>query len=173
MTLTWGRALLVMGIMAACVACLVACGGKSPGERIAEKAMEKVIERGGVKDADVDLKKGTFRYTTEEGEGAISFHEEGWPKDLPGGVPEFAMGKVKGVIRSEQDGKKSWNIVVESMEDGAVAKYTKLLEGKGWNIVSQMTMQEGGMVQASKDELILIGMFNTEEGEGSLSIGQQ
>ncbi|MBN1425019.1 hypothetical protein JXA88_10715 [Candidatus Fermentibacteria bacterium] len=167
------RVVMVIGVLAACWACVVACGGKSTGERLAEKAMEKAMERGGVKDADVDMKSGKVRFKTEEGDGEISYQEEGWPKDLPHSVPEFSLGKVKGVIRTERAEKQSWNIVLESLEDGAVAKYAKQLEGKGWAIMSQMTTQEGGMVQATKDDLLLIGMFNTEDGEGSLSIGHQ
>jgi len=135
--------------------------------------MEKAMEHGGVKDADVDLKKGTFRYKTEEGEGEISYEEHGWPGDLPEGVPEFTMGTVKGVTRSDRNGKKGWNVIVEAVEDGAVEKYTEQLKENGWNVMSQMTMPEGAMVQATKGDLIILGMFNTEERGGGISISTQ
>jgi hypothetical protein len=149
------------------------CGGKSTSERVAENLMEKAMKHGGVKDADVDLKNGTFSYKTDEGEGQISFEESEWPGDLPEGVPRFSMCTVKGVTRSERDGKKGWNIIVEKVEDGAVGKYAEQLKDEGWNIVSQMTTAEGAMVQATKDDLLLIGMFNTQEKGGGISISTQ
>lgn len=160
-------------LVAACVACAIACGGKSAGERLAEKAMEKAMERGGVKDADLDLTRGTFRFKTEEGEGEVSFQEEGWPRDLPHEVPEFKAGVVKGVSRSQRDGKKTWNIIVESIQDKAAPDYADQLTDKGWAVTSHLAMPEGAMVQASKGDLLLIAMFNTKERTGGINIATQ
>ena len=103
------RTIVGYGVLILCLGCAIGCGGKSTSERVAENLMEKAMKHGGVKDADVDLKKGTFSYKTDEGEGQISFEESEWPGDLPEGVPRFSMCTVKGVTRSERDGKKGWN----------------------------------------------------------------
>jgi hypothetical protein len=170
MALMSGRGMILVVVLAGCLAVVVACGGKPTGERVAESLMEKAMERGGVKDADLDLKKGKFRYKTEEGEGEISYDEGEWPGDLPEGVPQFTMAKVKGVTRSDRNGKKGWNIIVEEVEDGAVEKYAEQLKDNGWTLMSQMNNAQGSLVQASKGDLILMGMINTEERGGGISI---
>ncbi len=155
------------------VAFVLGCGGESPGERLPEKTMERMVQRSGVKDTKVDVEKGTVTFKGEQGRTEVSLSGEGWPKDLPAGIPQFTASKVKGVVRTGQGGKKSWTIILESLEGNPMASYAKALEDAGWSIVSRMETGEGGVVQASKGELLLVGIFNTAEGEGTLSVTEQ
>jgi hypothetical protein len=143
-------------------------GCKKAGERFAEKSMENAIEKASGGKAEVDLKSGNVKVKTAEGETSFSTAHE-WPSDLPEGVPQFKMGKVKGVTRHQAEGKNVWNVILESIEPGAIEKYTELLKSGGWTIGQTMSMGEGGMIQATKDTLGLIVMFNQDK-TASLSV---
>jgi len=148
------------------------CGGESAREKLAEKSIEGALEQGGGK-ADVDLEKDKATISTPDGKTEISFGEQTWPTDLPAGVPAFTLGRIKGVNRSEQDGKKSWNIVLEEVGDGALEDYTKKLKAGDWSLMSSMTAGAGGMVQATKDDLMIVVMVNAEQRVASIGVAPQ
>ena len=137
-------------------------GCKKAGEKMAEKSIENAIEKASGGKAEVDLKSGNIKVKTAEGESSFSTSNE-WPNDLPEGVPQFKMGKVKGVTRHQAEGKKTWNVILESIEKGSVEKYTELLKSDGWTIGQTVSMGDGGMVQATKDKLMILAMFNQDK----------
>ena len=143
-------------------------GCKKAGERLAEKSIENAIEKASGGKAQVDLSGGGIKVKTAEGESSLTASNE-WPKDLPGGIPLFTLGKVKGVTRLTSEGQKAWNIILEEIEAGAIEKYTELLKSGGWTIGQTMSMGEGGMIQATKDTLGVIVMFNQDK-TASLSV---
>ena len=149
---------------------LAACSGKSAQEQIAEKALEKATGH----KADVNLEQGKVTVKTGDGQSEISYGPEGsWPKDLPADVPAFAQGKVKGVTRSTHEGKQSWNVILEAIETGALQSYGKKLEAAGWKSLSTITTGEGGMVQATKGNLMVMAMFSEKEKTANISVSTQ
>jgi hypothetical protein len=160
-------------VIVLCVAAVAGCGKGKSQEKIAETMIEQAIKRSGGGDADVDLRGGTVRIRSEDGQSEMSIAENGWPKDLPGDVPEFKRAKVKGVSRSERQGRKGWTVVLTDIDDEAYAKYADELEVRGWTIASNMTTGEGGMFQASKDEWVVFGVYNQDAAEGTIRVSMQ
>jgi len=152
------------------VVAAVSCKGKTARESMAEKMLERAIEKSSGEKADVDLRAGKVKIKSGEGEGEISFGGQSWPNDLPEGVPSFPWGKVKGVTRSSIQEKKTWNVILEEVEDGALEKLTEALKQNGWEILSSTTASGGGSVQATKGDLMVLAIINTESKAGSIGI---
>jgi hypothetical protein len=70
-------------------------------------------------------------------------------------------------------GRKSWNVVLEDVEATAIEKYSEALKSKNWNIMQTMTMGEGGMTQATKNNLVIVIMSNGKDKTASISVGTQ
>lgn len=157
---------LVMAMGVAFLLSLMACSGKSAQEQISEKAIEKATG----KKAEVDLQQGKVTVKTGDGQSEISYGPGTWPTDLPADVPPFVQGKVKGVTRSTHEGKKSWNVILEAIEPGALQNYSKNLEAKGWKTMQTVTSDKGGMVQSTKGDLMIIALFNEKEKNASIGI---
>ena len=160
--------LIVVGLFG-----LAACKSKSSQDQAAEKAVEKMLEKTSGGKAEVDIQEGKVKIKTEEGESEVSTGEKEWPKDLPESVPQFTMGKVRGVTRSDAQGNKSWNVILEEVEAGAVEKYTAALKSKEWQIMQTMTTGEGGMTQAMKNNVVIIAMFDEKGKSASISVSTQ
>jgi hypothetical protein len=144
---------------------LTACKGKSASERMAERAIEKAT--GGK--AKVDIAGGKIKISDKGEKAELSFAQE-WPNDLPGDVPKFTMGKVKAVTKAEEGGKPSWHIILQDVEDGAVEKYTEELKAKGWEIEMSNTAGEGGLIQAKKNNQMLIFGYNKNNKNGTVQV---
>ena len=164
---------LLAGFVVTGIILLGACKGASEKGRqeMAENMVEKMLEKQTGKKANIDFDKGKVKIETPEGTAEISESGE-WPGDLPGEVPAFKLGVVKGVWKSESEGRKTWNILVEKLDKDALAKYTDELKSAGWKIMSTFTTGEGsGTFSAGREGgLNLVGTFNAEEKAGSLSI---
>jgi len=146
---------------------LAACSGKSAQEQIAEKVLEKATGN----KAAVDLQKGKVTVKTGDGQSEITFGQAGsWPSDLPADVPAFLNGKVKAVTRAEQEGRKTWSVVLEGVETGALQNYAKNLETKGWKNMNTVTSDEGGMVQATKGNLMVMAVIGGKDKTASISV---
>jgi len=139
---------------------LSAC--KKASENLAERRIENAIEKATGGKAQVDLSGGGIKVKTAEGESSLSTSSE-WPKDLPEGVPLFTFGKVQGVTRVADAAKTGWNIILGELETGAIEKYTEALKAAGWTIGQTMSMGEGGLIQATKDKLGVMVMFNQDK----------
>ena len=172
LTMKWMNVTVPAVLIATGLAVLAGCGGK-PGEKVTEEALEKAIENGGGGKADVNMEKGKVTIKNEAGQSEIAYGATSWPEDMPASVPKFAGGKVKAVTRSDQNGKKGWNVVVEDTEGSALEKYAGQLKEAGWTIMTQMAAPKGGMVQATKDELYVIAMFNEEKKVASIGVAYQ
>jgi hypothetical protein len=70
-------------------------------------------------------------------------------------------------------GKKSWNVFLEDVEDGAAEKYTQVLKSKEWNVMQTMTMGEGGMTQAIKNNVMIMAIYNGKDKAASISVSTQ
>jgi len=155
------------GLMAlALVFTLFTISCRRASEKAGEKMMEKALENATGQKTDIDLSSGKAVIETGEGKMEVDSEAKTWPSDIPGDVPEFTFGKVKGVTTSTVDNTKSWNVVFEEVQDGSIDKYDALLKEKGFETVI-MKMGDGGSIQAenNKYNVFLMG------GEGNLSVG--
>lgn len=142
---------------------------KTADEKMAEKIMERAMEKASGGRADVDIAGGKVKIKDSTGAGEIDYGATTWPDDLPEGSLKFENGKVKGVTRSTRPDGKNWMVMVENVEADAVNAYVEALKGAGFAIPTNMTAGQGGMFQAEKDKLFIIGMFNAEDKFISLS----
>ena len=151
--------LLVVAVFAAgLVLGLGACKGKTLGQRLGEKSVENMIEKATGGQAKVDLKEGTIKVKTAEGETEIGSSRT-WPNDFPIEVPKPATGKVEGVVRSNQGDKKYWNITIKEAEAGTFDKYQDALKAQGWQIKMATTTPDGGILNAQKDKLAVVATW--------------
>ncbi|MBM3294873.1 MAG: hypothetical protein FJY82_10150 [Candidatus Aminicenantes bacterium] len=148
---------LVLGLLA-----LPGCK-RTPSEKMAEKMMERALEKASGGKADVDFAGGKVRIQDAQGVGEIDYEAKTWPNDLPEGVLRFEDGKIKGVTRSTHAAEKSWMVMVEDIDVASVNAYVEALKAEGWSIPMNMVAERGGMFQAEKESLYLIGMYNAEE----------
>lgn len=162
------------GIMVLSLAFLVSCGGKSSEEKRAERALEKVFQQTTGKSAKVDLKGGKVKIQSKDGTAEITTGSAEWPEDLPSDVPKFEFGTVKGVNKETTGEIPKWMIIIQDVPEDALAEYTEKLKAGEWNIETTMSTPQGGMVQATKESLVImvtvakdrtasISIFNKEE----------
>jgi hypothetical protein len=166
------RMTILLFAAAALVLGLAACKGKTTNERLAEKSVANMIEKATGGQASVDLKNGTLKVKTAEGEAEFGSTKE-WPADLPVDVPKPAYGKIVGAVRSSQGEKKLWNITLQDVEAGAFDKYADDLKAKGWEIKLTNKTEEGGMLQAVKDKLMVVATFVDKGKTVSLAVTNQ
>ncbi len=168
----WLLWLLVM-VLAVSVAVLVGCGKKGASEKLAEGMMEKTLESATGGDVDLDLGGGGKDVTikTEEGTTTMSETTE-WPTDMFTDVPKFTYGKVERVhrTRNNQNDEQGMTIWITGVEDGAVEKYSKDLEGAGWQSQMSIASGEGGLVTAQKGNLGLTVAYNNEDRTAALNV---
>lgn len=151
---------------------LAACQDKSAKEKAAEKAINQVIKESGGKETSVDIQGGKIRIQTKDGSGEINVTNT-WPEDMPGDVPRFTLGQIKGANKSMVEGKKSWNVVIEGTQEGAFPKYVDELKNKGWKIDMNLTTAQGNSVSASKTNHILMVMFNNDQKTGAITVTEK
>lgn len=158
-------------VLAVSVVALAGCGKKAASEKVAEGMLEKTLENATGGDADVDLGGGDVTITTKEGTTTMSEASE-WPSDMFAEVPKFTYGVVERVNRSRntQNEQQSMTVWIADVQDGAIEKYTKDLEGAGWESQMSITSGQGGMVTAQKGNLGLTVAYNSEDKTAALNV---
>ena len=151
---------------------LAACQNKSAKEKAAEKVINQTIKESGGKETSVDIQGGKIRIQTKDGSGEINVTNS-WPEDMPGDVPRFTLGNIKGVNKSLVEGKKSWNVVIEGTQEGAFPKYVDELKTQGWKIDMNLTTGQGNSVTASKTNRLLMVMFNNDKKTGAIIVTEK
>lgn len=159
---------IVMPILILVLA-LVWSGCQKANENAAEKSIERALEKATGGKAHVDISKGGLKVQTKDGGTEISSEAGEWPNDLPGFVPKLE-GKVKGVIRSNQNETKNWMIILEDAEADAYAEYVKSLEAAGWKIEMNAVMDYGSTAQATKDNNSVMITYVKEKGNVTLNV---
>jgi hypothetical protein len=160
-------------VLVVSVAALVGCGKKGASEKLAEGMMEKGLERATGGDVDLDLGGGGDDVTikTEEGTTVMSETTE-WPSDMFTELPKFTYGAVERVTRSRnnQNAEHSMTVWITGVEEGAIEKYAKDLEGAGWESQMSIASGQGGMISAQKGNLGLTVAYNYEEKTAALNV---
>lgn len=139
------------------------------GQRLGERIAEKIIEKG--TGAKVDINAGQGRMKIKGKGGTLEFAgETRWPADLPQVVPQFKYGQVKGVTRMEDNGRKTWNVLLENIASDAYENYKKDLKSAGWE-VNYVETSQGNSLQAEKGELALFVIIDSQEKKANLTLG--
>jgi hypothetical protein len=147
-------------------AMLVSCQKKAE-----EQVLEKAIEHSTGKSADVDVNGQNVTIETEGKKVEIQANAAEWPDEIPGDVPEFSYGTIKGVTRTETPEGLSWGIVVEKVPDSIVRNYEQTLKNRGFETSSMIMSGEngqGGSVTGEKGNISVVLMAGN--GSASLSV---
>jgi len=146
-----GFAVIAILVVAAFLAG-AACKSKSAQESIVENRIERALEKASGGKVDIDLKDGTLKVKTEEGESVLTTGERKWPVDLPEGMIKLEGAKVQAVNRVVNEEGKTWTVHLADAGENALDGYAEKLRGEGWTIVSSMTLATGGSMTATKDD---------------------
>jgi len=166
-------ALAALAVLAAAVVLAgTACKGKSAREAVAEKRLENMLEKASGGKVDLNLRDGTMKVKTAEGESVLTTGERKWPEDLPESAVKFEDGKIQAVSRAVTEDGKTWTIHFRDVGEKAMDDYSGKLKEGGWTIEATTSMGQGGMVQASKDDLMVNIIVNTEQKAGVVSFRQ-
>jgi hypothetical protein len=130
-----------------------ACKSKSAQESIIENRLERALEKASGGKVDIDLKGGTLKVKTEEGENVLTTGERKWPEDLPEGMIKFENAMVLAVSRAANEEGKTWTVHVAGAGEDALDRYAEKLRADGWTIEASMTRGAEGTVTATKDDL--------------------
>lgn len=150
-----------------------ACKRKSAQESIAENRLERALEKASGGKVDIDLKGGTMKVKTAEGESVLTTGEQKWPEDLPGDALALDPVKVRAVSRTEDENGKQWSIHIFDFSDTVLEDYSAKLKEGDWEIQSNMSMGKGGMLSASKGSLQVHLIVNAENKTGSISFRRE
>ena len=149
-----------------------ACKSKSAREAVAEKRLENILEKASGGKVDLNLRDGTMKVKTAEGESVLTTGEQKWPEDLPESAIKFEDAKVRAVARSSTEGGRNWTIHLLEIGEKALDEYTARLKDAGWTITMTTTTGQGGTVVATKDDLMVNVMVNADEKVGLISFQQ-
>ncbi|MBN1820868.1 MAG: hypothetical protein JXR31_10190 [Prolixibacteraceae bacterium] len=142
---------------------------RKASEKASEKLMEKTLENATGQKTDVDINGQNAIIKTEGSTINVDYNAKAWPKEIPGDVPEFTYGKVKGVTTTEIDGQKVWNINFDDVKEGFVDKYDAQLKEKGFETVTMKMGEKGGSITGEHEKYTIFLMGN--DGTISLSLG--
>ena len=156
-TLLWG------GIWVLTYMVLRGGGGERLAEMAVEKVVEKALEENGEEGAkvEVDLEGQKFSYQQEGTQNKMQFGEGvEIPADFPKDIPIFQPSRVKGVMNI--GGTMNLNLATEKPVSEVATFYQSQLSGQGWSEVT-----------ALNNEGQFFGTYTKEAGQVTLAISPQ
>jgi hypothetical protein len=169
MSLRKTGSIVAVVIVAAALVAGAACKSKSAQEKIVENRLERALEKASGGKVDIDLKAGTMKVKTAEGDSVLTTGEQKWPEDLPDSAIKFEDAKVRAVARSSTEKGKNWTIHLLDVGENALDGYSAKLKDGGWAIEMTTTTGQGGTIVATKDDLMVNVMINADQKVGIVS----
>ena len=153
--------------IAAALVAGAACRSKSAEEKIVENRLESALEKASGGKVDIDLKGGTLKVKTADGESVLTTGEQKWPEDLPAGMIKFEGAEVSSVARTGDEERKVWSVHLTDFGEGVFERFAEKLKAEGWTIDSSMAFDNGGgSIAATKDDLQISAMISVEDKTG-------
>lgn len=135
-------------------------------KKASEKASEKMIEKSIGNDADVDIDDEKVTVKTEEGTFTSDASARTWPSAIPNEIPKFKYGNIINVTSQEAEEMMGWIVMFENVKESDLKSYQADLEAKNFNINSVTSYNQGGLLTAEKDNMVVTVMI----GDGNASI---
>jgi hypothetical protein len=135
-------------------------------KKASEKASEKMIEKSIGNDADVDIDDEKVTVKTEEGTFTSDASARTWPSAIPNEIPKFEYGNIINVTSQEAEEMMGWIVMFENVKESDLKSYQADLEAKNFNINSVTSYNQGGLLTAEKDNMVVTVMI----GDGNASI---
>jgi len=137
-------------------------------QSIAEKATEAAVEKATGVQVDKDGEQITIK--GEDGAELTASSDGELPDGFPSDVPVFE-GKVVSSIKAE----KGFSVTIEA-EAGVMDVfdfYKDKLPAEGWNIVSEMKVEDGGAIVAEKGDQsvqVTVGVDSGDANKATISL---
>lgn len=166
----------VSAIILVAMFCLFALAGcASPGEKIAEKLAENIIEKAAEaegEDVDVDIESGEVTMQTDEGE-ELNIGSSDLPDDFPNEIPINSDINIFSSYKFDTEGKKNWGVTGEYSGNGEdlMSWYKNAFEG--WEITSESSMafDEGNTYMLNaENSTYSVSVIITEGEEAAISL---
>ena len=161
-------AMLGLAVLLASLPALVGCGRKA-AEKRAEAISEKLASAALGRKVDLDQGGKTVRIEGKDGTTVMKETDQ-WPADIFADVPRFTFGKVKHVTQGEEGGMKKFNVFLDHIEPGGIARYTEMLRQKGWEMTVTDMGPKGGMLAGQKGHLGMNFAYSNESNDGMLAV---
>lgn len=163
------------GVIMLCFAfALLSTGCKSPGEKLAEKATEKMLETAGGEGTDVDIDSETGEMTIKS-EGTEITSSAKLPSDWPSDVPVYTGATVSGSFSSSSEGQfGGWvNLTTPDSADKVKTWYADELLKEGWeeegNFSSSSDGLDSTMISYTKSERSLLISMGQDSADTNLT----
>jgi hypothetical protein len=142
------------------------CGEKSAQEKMTEQALKQATG----KDVDVKIQGGKVQIADKDSRTEMT-ETTTWPPDLSSDVPKFTAGKIKRVVKSqEQAGSWTFNIYLEGISGDDIKNYENALRGKGWKTDLMQMGDKGGYLNGTKGTMGINFGFSLERKDGMLAV---
>jgi hypothetical protein len=135
-------------------------------KKASEKASEKMIEKSIGNDAEVDIEDEKVTIQTDEGTFTSDASARTWPSAVPNEIPKFKYGNIINVTSQEAEEMMGWIIMFENVKESDLKSYQADLEAKNFTINSVTSYNQGGLLTAEKDNMVVTVMI----GDGNASI---
>lgn len=142
------------------------CGQKSSEDKMIEKGLKLATG----KDVDVSREGGKIQISDKDSKTEIA-ETSTWPSDLSGDVPQFTAGKIKRVVKTQEQGNGwSYNIYLAGFSGDDIKSYAAAMKGKGWQTELMQMGDKGGSLNGQKGTMGMNFMFNLEQKDGMLAV---
>jgi hypothetical protein len=117
--------------------------------KVAEKAVEKTIEKETGAKVNIDSGKGSVEIETEE--GTFSAGDNRLPEDFPKDVPIYGAATVAGAVTSTIDDNKTFvvTLATEDSVDQVADFYRAAMVKNKWSEMAAVISGEGGSASAT------------------------
>lgn len=157
----WTRMFLVAILLAGSLAA-PGCSKKEADEKLAEKAMEGMLERATGEKTEIDIDGQDVSIKTGDGTVDMKAATE-WPRDMFEVVPRFTYGKVERVTSATEEGMKKFNVWLHDVPDDASEKYHADLKAAGWEAQMAIMGPNASMLTAQKGKIAVQLMHGKED----------
>jgi len=142
------------------------CSEKSVQEKMSEQALKQVAG----KDVDVKIQGGNVQIADKDSRTEM-METTTWPTDLVSDVPKFTAGKIKRVIKTqEQTGSWTFNIYLEGISGDDVKNYENAMREMGWQTDLMQMGDKGGYLNGQKGTMGMNFGFSLERKDGVLAV---
>jgi hypothetical protein len=143
-----------------------ACSEKSTQEKMVENTLKQATG----KDVDVKMQGGKVQIE-EKGSRTEIAETTTWPEELVKDVPQFTAGRIKRVVKTQEEGNIwTFNIYFTDLNGDDVKKYAGALKEKGWKTNIMPLADKGGSLNAEKGTMGINFMFSLERKDGMLAV---
>jgi hypothetical protein len=162
------RIVAVTAVLVMCAFLATGCGKKAE-EKQAKKMMENLLTQTTGNETKVDLQRGNVNIENKDMKVDITATST-WPADMFADVPQFTGGAIERVVKSDEGGKKNFNVHYKNVGGNSLKQYAEDLKATGWQANITEMGEKAALLNAQKDNLGLTFTYSAEKKDGMLAV---